>query len=106
MKDGQTIGQWLKWDFEANGNLEIRNKNGNLIYKERSDGLWEKYEYDDRGNRIYFEKSGYWSKWEYDFQGHRIYFETSNGIIEDKRPKSCEGKEILIGGEKFKLVKV
>ena len=57
MKDGQTIGQWLEWDFEANGNLEIRNKNGNLIYKERSDGLWEKYEYDDRGNERYYEDS-------------------------------------------------
>mgnify|MGYP003658264233 CR=1 FL=1 len=38
MKDGQTIGQWLKWDFEVNGNLEIRNKDGKKIYFENSDG--------------------------------------------------------------------
>ena len=102
----QTIAQQIKWDFKTNGNLEIKDKNGNQIYFEDSSGFWAKYEYDSRGNRIYFEKSGYWSKWEYDSQGHRIYFETSNGIIEDNRPKPCEGKEILIGGEKFKLVKV
>ena len=26
MKEGQTIGQWLNWDFETNGFLEIRKK--------------------------------------------------------------------------------
>ena len=30
MKDGQTIGEWLNWDFKANGDLEI--------YRENSDG--------------------------------------------------------------------
>ena len=35
-----------------------------------------------------------------------IYFENSKGEITDNQPKSCEGKEIVIGGEKFKLVKV
>ena len=38
MKDGQTIGQWLKWDFEGNGSLQIRDKNGKLIYYENSNG--------------------------------------------------------------------
>ena len=80
MIDGQTIGQWLKWDFEANGNLEIRNKNGNLIYKERSDGLWEKYEYDDRGNELYYEDS--------------------NGEIDDKRPAEF----IEYNGRKYQLI--
>jgi hypothetical protein len=46
MKDGQTIGQWLNWDFEANGDLEIRDKNGKRIYYERSNGFWRKREYD------------------------------------------------------------
>jgi len=55
MKDGQTIGQWLNWDFKANGNLEIRNKNENLIYDEDLDGFWRKREYDSQGNQIYFE---------------------------------------------------
>jgi hypothetical protein len=55
MKDGQTIGQWLNWDFKTNEKLEIRNKNENLIYDEDSDGFWRKREYDSQGNQIYFE---------------------------------------------------
>ena len=86
MKEGQTIGQWLNWDFEANGDLRIKNKNGKLIYREFS--------------------SGFWVKREWDSQGNNTYYEDSNGGIIDNRPKSCENKEIVIDGEKFKLVKV
>ena len=82
----QTIAQQIKWDFKTNGLLEIRDKNGKLIYLERSNGYWAKREYDSNGNRIYYENS--------------------NGIIRDNRPKSCEGKIVEFGGEKFKLVKV
>jgi hypothetical protein len=57
MKDGQTIGQWLKWDFEANGFFDIRDKNLNQLYFEDSDGFWGKSEFDSQGNRIYFESS-------------------------------------------------
>jgi len=57
MKDGQTFGQWLKWDFEANGSLEIKDKNGDNIYYEVSDGRWRKREYDSYGNVIYDEHS-------------------------------------------------
>ena len=81
-----TIAQQIKWDFKTNGNLEILDKNGKPIYLERSNGTWAKWEYDSRGNVIYFENS--------------------DGAIVDNRPKSCENKEIVIGGEKFKLVKV
>jgi hypothetical protein len=81
-----TIAQQIKWDFKTNGDLEIKDKNGNQIYLE--------YSY------------GYWIKWEYDSKGNKIYFENSDGAIVDNRPKSCENKEIVIGGEKFKLVKV
>ena len=86
MKDGQTIGQWLKWDFEANGDLVINDKNGRTIYEEELYGDWEKCEYDSKGNRIYYEDE--------------------SGEIVDNRPKPCENKEIVIDGEKFKLVKV
>ena len=82
----QTIAQQIKWDFKANGDLEIKDKNDKLIYLEFS--------------------IGYWKKWEYDSEGNVIYLENSHGIIEDNRPKSCEGKIVEIGGEKFKLVKV
>ena len=124
----QTLAQQIKWDFKTNGNLDIRDKNGNQIYFEDLDGNWEKWEFDSQGNAIYHEDSnkywakrgydsqgnlnyfeysnGYWEKCEWDSQGNQIYFEDSNGKIKDYRPKSCEGKEIVIGGEKFKLVKV
>ena len=81
-----TIAQQIKWDFETNGDLEIKDKNGNLIYLEDSNGYWRKHEYDSQGNHIYFENS--------------------DGLIKDNRPKTCEGKIVEIGGEKFKLVKV
>ena len=101
----QTIAQQIKWDF-TNGDLIIRDKNGNLIYFENSKGFCAKYEYDSQGNQIYFEDSkGDWVKQEWDSHGE-IYYEDSRGAIRDKRPKPCENKEIVIGGEKFKLVKV
>ena len=127
MKDGQTIGQWLKWDFKINGDLDIRNKDNELIYTEQSNQSWAKWEYDSQGNRVYFEDStgvwikyeydsqgnqiyfecstGYWSKQEYDYKGNEIYLENSNGIIIDNRPKTCEGKVVEIEGVKYKLVK-
>jgi hypothetical protein len=57
MKDGQTIGQWLKWDFEANGYLVIHDKSDSLIYFESSNGFWEKYEWDSEGHELYYENS-------------------------------------------------
>ena len=82
----QTIAQQIKWDFETNGDLDIRDKNGNTIYLENSYGYWTKREYDSQGNQIYFEDSG--------------------GLIIDNRPKPCENKEIVIEGVKYKLTKV
>jgi hypothetical protein len=57
MKDGQTIGQWLKWDFEANGDLVIKDQNGKPIYWESLNSGWAKREHDDRGNQLYYEDS-------------------------------------------------
>ena len=102
-----TIAQQIKWDFKTNGNLEIKDKNGRKIYLENSTGYWTKRKYNSKGEEIYREYSGgYWEKREWDSQGNQIYFEYSGGYIIDKRPKSCEGKIVEIGGEKFKLVKV
>jgi glucan-binding YG repeat protein len=62
---------------------------------------------DKNGNRIYFEKSnGYFVKSEYDSNGNQIYFEDSDGYILDNRPKSCEGKVVEIDGKKYKLTEV
>ena len=112
----KTIAGQINWDFKANGNLEIKDKNGSYIYFEDSDGYWVKKEYDSKGKEIYSEDSdgywskreynsqgkeiyyedsdGFWTKREYDSQGNKIYFENSSGIIEDKRPKHCENKVV------------
>ena len=103
----KTIAQQIKWDFETNGNLEIRDKGGNLIYYERSDKSWGKYERDSEGNETYYiDSRAYWERREWDSKGNRLVYQDSNGVIEDNRPKPCEGKIVEFGGEKFKLVKV
>ena len=103
----KTIAQQIKWDFKTNGYLEIKDKNGKIIYYEGLNGVWGKNEYDSKGNQIYVENSaGVWAKWEYDSKGNQIYFENSRGDIIDNRPKPCEDKIVEIDGEKFKLVKV
>jgi hypothetical protein len=80
MKDGQTIGQWLNWDFEANGILKVIDKNEHCIYAE--------------------DLSGYWLKREYDSQGNIIYYEDSSGHIEDRRiPEIIEHN-----GRKYQLI--
>ena len=79
MKDGQTIGQWLNWDFKANGSLEIKDKNG---------------------NDIYYEIEGRWCKREHDLEGNQIYFENSEGHIEVNRPPEI----IEHNGRKYKLI--
>jgi len=80
MKDGQTIAQWLKWDFEVNGDLKIKDKNGKPIYFEAS--------------------NKFAARWEYDSQGNQIYFEDSNGVIEDNRiPEVIEHN-----GRKYQLI--
>ena len=70
-------GYWIKREYDTNGKV---------IYQEDSDDYWEKIEYDEQGNLIYSEDSnGYWRKREYDTNGNRIYFEDSDGYIEDNR---------------------
>ena len=102
----QTIAQQIKWDFKTNGFLEIKDKNGKQIYYENSNGDWAKREYDSQGRQIYYEGSnGTWAKREWDSQSNEIYFENSLGEIVDNRPKTCENKEIVIEGIKYKLVK-
>ena len=60
--------------------ISVYNTNGNLNYREDSNGDWVKYEYDEQGNVIYFETSnGLWEKREYDTNGNQIYSENSNG---------------------------
>ena len=121
----KTIAQQLNVkDFP----FEIKDKNGNIIYIENSNGDWYKSEYDSNGNEIYFGNStrywhkreydsngniiycensdGYWSKSEYDSNGNIIYYKNSDGEIRDNRPKGCEGKVVEIDGKKYKLTEL
>jgi len=78
----RSTGYWVK---------RVYDQNGRIIYLEMSNGFWEKYEYDQNGNEIYFENSkGFWEKREYDHNGKIIYVEMSNGYIRDNRPKVVE----------------
>jgi hypothetical protein len=75
--------------------FEIRDKNGNEIYYEDSDGFWVKWEYDSRGNEIYCEDSdGLWVKREFDSRGNEIYCEDSDGRIIDRRTKEVTLEEV------------
>jgi len=106
-KETKTIGQQIKWDFESNGYLEIKDKNDKEIYYENSCGYWRKWEYNSGGNLIYFENSnGDWERWECDSQGGVIYSENSRGTIRDNRPKPFDDKVVEIDGIKYKLVKL
>ena len=104
--------------------FEIKDKEGNLLYQENSNGRWERCEYDSARNKIYFETSngywsvkeydsenreishkdslGFWAKYEYDSEGHRIYFENSSGLIIDNRPKPDD--VITLNGIKYKRI--
>jgi len=86
--------------------FKIKDKNGNIIYFEDSDGYWFKCKYDSNGNEIYVEDNfAAWYKKEYDSNGREIYHEDSNGDIRDNRPKStCNGKVVEIDGKKYKLI--
>ena len=80
MKDGQTIGQWLNWDFEANGDLNINNKNGSLIYLEKP--------------------NEFWARWERNSKSDITYHENSNGrIIDNRTPEIIEHN-----GRKYQLI--
>lgn len=68
--------------------FRIKNKQGNEIYCEVSNGYWVKREYDSDGNEAYIEDSnGYWYKQEYDSNSKEIYYKDSDGFIVDNRPK-------------------
>jgi len=92
-------GWWAKREFDSNGKQ---------IYFENSDGYWSKREYDSSGNPIYWENSrGFWEKSEYNSNGNKVYFENSDGVVIDNRPKpSCEGKIVAIDGKKYKLKEI
>ena len=103
----------LKWgmtiEIDKYDNFIVRDKQGNKIYLETSEGYWMKNKYDDKGNEIHFENSnciwtksefdknnnmvyyedssGFWKKMKYDENSNMIYYKNSEGVIIDNRPK-------------------
>jgi hypothetical protein len=64
--------------------LELFDKNGNIVYKfvSYSDGDWFKSTYDKNGNKLTYEDSdGGWSKSTYDKNGNKLTYEDSGGIF-------------------------
>lgn len=69
-------------------NIKIESKQTKKIKYELwlDEGFWRNFEYDSKGNIIYFENSeGNWVKTEYDDENNEIYFENRFGIIKDDR---------------------
>ena len=65
---------------------------------------------DKNGNGLYSENSnGYWCKFEYNELGQEIYYEDSSGHIIDNRPKPkpeyTMAQLVEMLGEDFKLIK-
>ncbi len=61
--------------------FEIKDSKGNLIYYERKDGYWARWEFDSEGRELYYEDSDYfWRKTKRDNNGNRIYYECSDGF--------------------------
>ena len=100
MKENQTIAQFLNIkEFP----FKIKDNNGNITYKENSNGYWEKNEYDSNGKMIYYEDSkGIWAKSEYDSDGKEIYYEDSNGYW-FKCEFDSNGKEIYYENSEGKI---
>ena len=64
----------------------VYNKNRCNIYREMSDGSWERRIYNKNNKHTYYEDSnGFWCKYEHDNNGYNIYYEDSYGVIEDNR---------------------
>ena len=65
--------EWEKWEYDSRGNELYYENSGGIVRK-------SKYEYDQDGNLIYHEDpDGKWEKYEYDSNGNKIYYEDSGG---------------------------
>lgn len=63
---------------------------GNVIYREWSNGLREKFEYDKNGNRTYYKNShGFWKRYKYDKNGNQIYYVDRDGFWEKRKYDNC-----------------
>jgi|688.fasta_scaffold679391_2 hypothetical protein len=59
----------------------IIDSSGKLLYHERIDSYWTKYEYDSVGNQIYwFDSYGFWVKREYNSNRRVISYKNSDNF--------------------------
>lgn len=89
-KRGDEIYSESNPDFYADNEIDWEkheyNKNGDVIYHERTDdGIlsWERYEYNENGEELYYENSdNVWWKWDYkyDKNSKTIRYSDSEGI--------------------------
>jgi hypothetical protein len=78
--------------------FEIMDDRGRLIYHERNRHFWQISGLD---------AETFWARFEYDEKGNQIYFENSYGRIIDNRPKpKAEPMTIEIDGKKYKLIEI
>ena len=85
-------GNVIYKEYSDGGTRQFDNS-GNLIYARYANGDWVKKEYDENGKVIYYENSkGYWAKREYDDNGHLVYLENSDGIVDDDRDQINESR--------------
>jgi hypothetical protein len=99
--------------IDENYSMEVKDRNGNVVYYQdgggfwseveynkfglqthykNSDGVWHKKEYDECGRQTYYiNDSGEWSKSEYDSNGDKVFYENSFGMDGfDKRSKPVD----------------
>ena len=71
------LAEFFKHEF-SKGYFKLYDKNGSLIFNEKSNKYWERREYDENGNIIFYEDSDkYWSRHEYDENGNKTFWEDS-----------------------------
>jgi hypothetical protein len=86
-------GDWQKHQY---------NDSGQCVYYESSNGVWYKRQYDDKGNETYYEDSdGEWFKYQYDDEGNEIYYENNEGIVLDMRDQTNPSSETIIDEDDY-----
>jgi hypothetical protein len=72
----------------------IKNKRGNIIYKQYENGGWYKYTYDKNGNELTFKDSnGDWYEGTYNENGNELTFKNSDDFWRESTYDD-KGKEL------------
>ena len=86
----------LRKEYEArmgtvDGNLQLFNEAGTVVYREEPEGFWILHKFNDEGKVGYYENSlGSWAKYEHNDEGKVVYYENSEGMVIDNRPPKAK----------------